>query len=65
MAGPGLVYVWCGAQTYFATTTVAAFQIWLFARGLDGTVKFLNLGGPAADVVVVLPTSSGRSATCD
>jgi NCS1 family nucleobase:cation symporter-1 len=35
-------------------TVVAAFQIWLFMRGLDGIVKFLNFAGPAVYVVMVL-----------
>lgn len=35
-------------------TVVAAFQIWLFARGLDGIVKFLNFAGPAVYAVMIL-----------
>ncbi|MEP9395671.1 NCS1 family nucleobase:cation symporter-1 [Gordonia sp. VNK1] len=35
-------------------TAVAAFQIWLFVRGLDGIVKFLNFAGPAVYVVMIL-----------
>ncbi|WP_099024852.1 NCS1 family nucleobase:cation symporter-1 [Mycolicibacterium palauense] len=35
-------------------TAVAAFQIWLFIRGLDGIVKFLNFAGPAVYAVMVL-----------
>lgn len=33
---------------------VAGFQIWLFSRGLDGIVKFLNFAGPAVYAVMVL-----------
>lgn len=33
---------------------VAGFQIWLFTRGLDSIVKFLNFAGPAVYVVMVL-----------
>lgn len=33
---------------------VAGFQIWLFSRGLDGIVRFLNFAGPAVYVVMVL-----------
>lgn len=35
-------------------TAVAAFQTWLFLRGLDGIVKFLNFAGPAVYAVMVL-----------
>jgi nucleobase:cation symporter-1, NCS1 family len=35
-------------------TVVAGFQIFLFVRGLDGIVKFLNFAGPAVYVVMVL-----------
>lgn len=35
-------------------TAVAGFQIWLFVRGLDGIVKFLNFAGPAVYVVMIL-----------
>ncbi|AQA02731.1 allantoin permease [Mycobacterium sp. MS1601] len=35
-------------------TVVAGFQIFLFMRGLDGIVKFLNFAGPAVYVVMVL-----------
>lgn len=39
---------------WISYTIVAAFQIWLFVRGLDGIVKFLNFAGPAVYVVMVL-----------
>jgi len=42
---------WVGWVSY---TAVAAFQIWLFVRGLDGIVKFLNFAGPAVYAVMVL-----------
>lgn len=35
-------------------TAVAGFQIWLFVRGLDGIVKFLNFAGPAVYAVMIL-----------
>ncbi|MBX7431201.1 NCS1 family nucleobase:cation symporter-1 [Mycobacterium sp. Y57] len=35
-------------------TMVAAFQIFLFVRGIDGIVKFLNFAGPAVYAVMVL-----------
>lgn len=35
-------------------TVVAAFQIWLFVRGLDGIVTFLNFAGPAVYGVMIL-----------
>lgn len=34
-------------------TMVAGFQIFLFVRGIDGIVKFLNFAGPAVYVVMI------------
>ena len=39
---------------WLSYAVVAAFQILLFLRGLDGIVRFLNFAGPAVYVVMVL-----------
>lgn len=39
---------------WLSYTVVAAFQIWLFSRGIAGIVRFLNFAGPAVYAVMVV-----------
>lgn len=39
---------------WLAYVLVATFQIWLFSRGLDRIVRFLNFAGPAVYAVMIL-----------
>lgn len=53
-ATPTATFLGMNWVDWVSYTAVAGFQIWLFVRGLDGIVKFLNFAGPAVYAVMIL-----------